>query len=131
MHTINSLETFLLRSLKRDVITYCLNNNFLHRKYNCPNSNTPCNFVVYKWNFDGHCWRCSKSTCRNYKKHYSLRLRSFFEHFNTSLTSIFRFMLKYTSRQQRHNIILSSDLSLSLTKRIIYKLVSKMNPLDL
>jgi hypothetical protein len=61
---------------------------------------------------------------------YSIREKSFFENFNTSIVDILRVIVKYATKSPRYSIIEGSDISKQTISKIINKLVSMMKPPD-
>lgn len=128
MLTPNQLEELCIRNSRKEMIMFCMENNFIRREVYCDLCNTSMNLVPYKKVRDEFAWRCMHKACVKYKEYCSIRKDSFFNNFKNPISLILRIISKYSVRQPQFSIILSLDISKKSIQNILSKLKELMPP---
>lgn len=130
MDTIDDWEIKIMTFSTKDLIIFLQSGLLLRREFKCEKCGFSTRLVNYTRTIDNSAWRCYTIGCKNYKKYFSIRIGSFFEHLNIKLRDILRIILKYASRSQRFSIFSSSNVSNKTILKIINKIVEYIPETD-
>jgi transposase-like protein len=112
---------------EENLIYWAFEKELLHRSIICDGDcESVLSFGKASNYVDGYAWRCKNSSCINYRKRISVRKNSFFQDFTTSLKSILKLLLKWSTGQQRSTIVSCLDISAPTQIKKMNKLIERM-----
>lgn len=121
MLTADFLEAKCIQLPTSEFIYFIMELKLIRNEFHCNECLCPMKLVPYKKLKDSLSWRCMNILCARYKLYTSIRKDSYFENFNISLNTVFRILVKYSTRQPMHSIKEALDISNRTIERVLNK----------
>ncbi|KCZ80795.1 hypothetical protein H312_01802 [Anncaliia algerae PRA339] len=130
MSTIQKIEEEIYKMNEKELLDYLISEKLIKKELHCFECGVSMSLVIFNRSIDKYSWRCMKKCCKSYKRYTSIRKESFFDNFNIRLKDILIIILKYSCKQQRHQIVLGVDVTYNTIKKVLNRLTNLMPETD-